>query len=179
MSETGQKKNVTLIIALISIAALGLCCLLVLPAILFPVFAQAKLAAKWAASMTNAKSVNLSLIMYTTDNNDTLPMKENWVDATTKYRKSDEAMTLPIASSKDDGFRYDLAFYAKSSGKRLSQMSSPASEATIFESGQNEKNQFGGWELLPDPPRYKQAAIVGYGDGHVKSEKVATLKSRP
>ncbi|MGP0073551.1 MAG: prepilin-type N-terminal cleavage/methylation domain-containing protein [Bryobacteraceae bacterium] len=63
-----MKKAFTLIELLVVIAIIA-----ILAAILFPVFAQAKLAAKKTASISNQKQMGLALLMYTNDYDDTYP----------------------------------------------------------------------------------------------------------
>ena len=60
-----MKRAFTLIELLVVIAIIA-----ILAAILFPVFAQAKEAAKKTACMSNMKQIGLSLQMYLTDNDD-------------------------------------------------------------------------------------------------------------
>jgi len=67
-----MKKAFTLIELLVVIAIIA-----ILAAILFPVFAQAKLAAKKAVCISNAKELNLAFIMYAGDNEDTMVSQEN------------------------------------------------------------------------------------------------------
>jgi hypothetical protein len=50
----------------------------ILAAILFPVFAQAKQAAKGAASLSNAKQTGLAAFMYEGDTDDRSPMHTSW-----------------------------------------------------------------------------------------------------
>lgn len=76
MSKGGQtlamiNKNraFTLIELLVVIAIIA-----ILAAILFPVFAQAKAAAKKVSSLSNTKNIGLGIIIYNTDNDDVLPM---------------------------------------------------------------------------------------------------------
>ena len=59
----------TLIELLVVIAIIA-----ILAAILFPVFAQAKAAAKKVASLSNTKNIGLGVIMYCSDVDDVLPM---------------------------------------------------------------------------------------------------------
>lgn len=59
----------TLIELLVVIAIIA-----ILAAILFPVFAQAKEAAKDTADLSNAKQMGLSMLMYATDYDDALPL---------------------------------------------------------------------------------------------------------
>ncbi len=64
-----MKRAFTLIELLVVIAIIA-----ILAAILFPVFAQAKAAAKKAACLSNTKQIGMGLYMYLTDFDDALPM---------------------------------------------------------------------------------------------------------
>ncbi len=68
-----MKRAFTLIELLVVIAIIA-----ILAAILFPVFAQAKLAAKGTASLSNAKQTNLAAIMYSGDVDDTALLDAAW-----------------------------------------------------------------------------------------------------
>jgi prepilin-type N-terminal cleavage/methylation domain-containing protein/prepilin-type processing-associated H-X9-DG protein len=67
------RKGFTLIELLVVIAIIA-----ILAAILFPVFAQAKLAAKKASDLSNFKQVGLGIMMYTTDYDDVYPLSYFW-----------------------------------------------------------------------------------------------------
>src|SRR4051812_42174668 len=67
--ERLMRKAFTLIELLVVIAIIA-----ILAAILFPVFAQAKAAAKKTACLSNYKQIGLGLYMYLTDSDDALPM---------------------------------------------------------------------------------------------------------
>ena len=64
-----MKRAFTLIELLVVIAIIA-----ILAAILFPVFAQAKEAAKKTASLSNAKQTGTSMVIYSTDSDDRFPM---------------------------------------------------------------------------------------------------------
>ena len=64
-----RNRAFTLIELLVVIAIIA-----ILAAILFPVFAQAKAAAKKISSLSNTKNIGLGIMMYSTDSDDTLPM---------------------------------------------------------------------------------------------------------
>ncbi len=66
-----MRKAFTLIELLVVIAIIA-----ILAAILFPVFAQAKLAAKKAVSISNQKQIGLGLILYSTDSDDIYPRQD-------------------------------------------------------------------------------------------------------
>src|SRR5690349_294418 len=73
MKENLRSRAFTLIELLVVIAIIA-----ILAAILFPVFAQAKAAAKGAASISNSKQHVLAMIMYAGDNEDYLPLAVAW-----------------------------------------------------------------------------------------------------
>ncbi|HCD99964.1 MAG TPA: prepilin-type cleavage/methylation domain-containing protein, partial [Armatimonadetes bacterium] len=62
-----MKRAFTLIELLVVIAIIA-----ILTAILFPVFAQAKLSAKRTQDLSNVKQLALGALMYASDNDDTL-----------------------------------------------------------------------------------------------------------
>ena len=67
-----MKKAFTLIELLVVIAIIA-----ILAAILFPVFAQAKLSAKKAVSISNQKQIGLGLVLYAGDSDDVYPRQDN------------------------------------------------------------------------------------------------------
>jgi prepilin-type N-terminal cleavage/methylation domain-containing protein len=67
-----KRRGFTLIELLVVIAIIA-----ILAAILFPVFAQAKAAAKRSASLSNAKQITLGAIMYSSDNDDLFVLMQN------------------------------------------------------------------------------------------------------
>lgn len=87
-----QRNAFTLIELLVVIAIIA-----ILAAILFPVFSQAKIAAKKTVDLSNMKQISLALMMYADDNEDQLPPcredllnkgQATWVDAIQPYSKS-------------------------------------------------------------------------------------------
>ena len=69
-----MKKAFTLIELLVVIAIIA-----ILAAILFPVFAQAKMAAKKTQSISNTKQVNLGLLLYLPDYDDLYPRNDDCI----------------------------------------------------------------------------------------------------
>ena len=67
-----MKKAFTLIELLVVIAIIA-----ILAAILFPVFAQAKLAAKKTSSLADVKEIGLAEIMYQNDSDDYFVLESN------------------------------------------------------------------------------------------------------
>src|SRR5579871_3967714 len=66
---TTHRRGFTLIELLVVIAIIA-----ILAAILFPVFAQARAAARQASSLSNSKQISLVILMYTQDYDETYPM---------------------------------------------------------------------------------------------------------
>ena len=108
-----QRRAFTLIELLVVIAIIA-----ILAAILFPVFAQAKAAAKASADLSNVKQINLGMIQYTADTDDTYPRAWNndvcrtyrvglgsdryhWQDSIYPYIKSDAIFKSPSANIPD------------------------------------------------------------------------------
>ncbi|MFZ4509275.1 MAG: prepilin-type N-terminal cleavage/methylation domain-containing protein, partial [Fimbriimonas sp.] len=68
-----NRKAFTLIELLVVIAIIA-----ILAAILFPVFAQAKMAAKKTADLSGVKQLSLGVAMYGNDYDDTFPFAWGW-----------------------------------------------------------------------------------------------------
>ena len=110
-TKTNSTRAFTLIELLVVIAIIA-----ILAAILFPVFAQAKAAAKTSACLSNTKQVGLAIVQYTTDNDDTYTGgwyvnlwatrdstvdpagRYTWVDAVYPYIKSTGVLTCPMSA---------------------------------------------------------------------------------
>lgn len=112
------RRAFTLIELLVVIAIIA-----ILAAILFPVFASAKAAAKASADVSNVKQINLGIIQYTSDNNDTYSRNWNndvfttyavgvgadryhWMDAVYPYIKSADIFRGPTANITGDHATY-------------------------------------------------------------------------
>ena len=92
------RKAFTLIELLVVIAIIS-----ILAAILFPVFAQAKTAAKRIVDLSNIKQVCLATMMYASDHDDTMPYGAYWVDVPTVGWKifTWRITTAPYIKNKD------------------------------------------------------------------------------
>lgn len=139
----------------------------VLAAVMFPVFSQAKLAAKKTSTLSNAKQHALGLLMYATDYDDVLPYKD-WCDLSQPYIKGDFYTSTILSDGK--ATRYDFAFGSTLLGESLTAVERPADTFLTFESKNNSKNQVGGIELVPMPGRYSVSGSTGscvsFTDGH-------------
>jgi prepilin-type N-terminal cleavage/methylation domain-containing protein len=105
------RRAFTLIELLVVIAIIA-----ILAAILFPVFASAKEAAKKTACISNHKQLAMSTIMYMSDSDGTAPIgvgfnRPSWVlffvhDLTSPYRKNKDLLTCPTYPNSAKGADY-------------------------------------------------------------------------
>ena len=96
--KTQRSAAFTLIELLVVIAIIA-----ILAAILFPVFAQAKLAAKKAAAISQYKQTGTSIILYTSDADDQFPLGSvpNLTTANVTYRNTDFTPLTPAGWNND------------------------------------------------------------------------------
>ncbi|MBI1334958.1 MAG: prepilin-type N-terminal cleavage/methylation domain-containing protein [Armatimonadetes bacterium] len=108
-----QRRAFTLIELLVVIAIIA-----ILAAILFPVFAQAKMAAKRTSDLSNVKNITLGVVIYESDTDDMLPLSrlvDNGADWWTSKMHSWKDATLPYI--KNGGKNYGAGeTYKQTSG---------------------------------------------------------------
>lgn len=177
---TPPKRNTTLIVILAIFGGLLVCCVPIMAAILFPVFGQAKLAAQKTASLTNMKQIALGALQYAEENQEHLPAKEIWCDRLGSY-VDESAWNAPVVGAVKPGEpRYDYAMLDTVGGRDMDSFQNPDLDILFFESGFSKKNQFGKFELLPDPPRYqkdgKGQALVAYANGSARAVPYEDLR---
>ena len=95
-----MRKAFTLIELLVVIAIIA-----ILAAILFPVFAQAKLAAKKTQVLSNCKQIATGQLLYINDSDDVSPAlgQGDWTDHIYPYVKSEDLFMNPIRNDFDGG----------------------------------------------------------------------------
>jgi len=90
-SRLAMRRAFTLIELLVVIAIIA-----ILAAILFPVFAQAKAAAKKTACLSNNKQIGIGMMLYTNDNDDTYPGNDQWEPSPLNSNPSDPRMPYDL-----------------------------------------------------------------------------------
>ena len=99
-----RRKGFTLIELLVVIAIIA-----ILAAILFPVFAQAKAAAKSSADLSNTKQMGLALLMYAGDADDRFPFamdsawQSTWASVSQPYAKNYGVYRSPLDTNFKSG----------------------------------------------------------------------------
>lgn len=195
-----MKKAFTLIELLVVIAIIA-----ILAAIVFPVFARAKEAAKKISCLSNVRQIGMSYQMYATDNDDFLPLtldsQSSWVDQCQPYLKSRAILRCPSdtssnwddpTASKRRKTSYFINFYMTGDftledGSRycnLTSIPAPSSVIYLAESVNNAKGDHFhpmDWESEGDAVteialgRHTDGANYAYVDGHARWSKFSPL----
>ncbi len=165
-----KKTNTTLWIVLGVVGGVGACGCIVLAAILFPVFGQAKVAAKEAAKkvacLSNTKQQALGLIMYSTDHDDRFPGAKGWMDSVMEYTKNEAVYHCPSVEGSPN---YGYALSRKLAGKKTVDIPNPRTEILVFESTLAGRSAVGGRETMPSPGRHRGNNNAAFADGRAQS----------
>ncbi len=136
-----QKSNKTLVIVLIVVGVVVACgCLAIVPAILFPVFSQAKHQAIAVQNLQQAKEIAVAMNVYAVNSDDMLPIAETWADSLSPYLSDPDVLNSPV--TKDGNFGY--AFNEALSSASLLAIPDPSATPLIFNTNQSGNNRFGG-----------------------------------
>ncbi|MCE9558382.1 MAG: hypothetical protein K8R88_05475 [Armatimonadetes bacterium] len=153
---------------LLGVGGLSCVCVSMMAAVLFPVFSQAKLAAKQTATLSNVKQLCLGATMYSNDFDGTMMPAKEWNASIFPYTKNSlvlEDSTLP-SSSDQRGIGFNSATAIKDTGM----MKDPSSVVVFGQTstpGQDAK-------VTLETMRFGMGrASVGFADGH------ATRKAAP
>lgn len=110
MSTLSRRNGFTLIELLVVIAIIA-----ILAAILFPVFAKAREKARQSSCLSNTKQIDLAIIQYTQDYDETLPpgsypqtipLSLNWQSVLAPYCKNTQIFTCPSQAGNGYGWNY-------------------------------------------------------------------------
>jgi prepilin-type processing-associated H-X9-DG protein len=146
----------------------GLCllgCCVFLPALLFPIFSQAREKARHVECMSNLKALALAQLMYANDYNDYLPTASRWGDLIRPYVKPDEYRCPSIP--KGQGFGY--AMNVRLSRQKVSRLTMPSQIPLLYDSSNLAWNAHDPVTSLPNPPRHIRLNNIAFADGHVEA----------
>lgn len=141
----------------------------ILAAILFPVFSQAREAARQVSCLSNVKQQTLALQMYSQDYDDILPSGKTWMSELLPYTKDEQLFHCPSVSAQGPT-AFGYAFNSELSRKNARKISSPQTTVMTFDSSNLTKDASDAVRSLPNPPRHRNRGNnIGYADGHAKS----------
>jgi prepilin-type processing-associated H-X9-DG protein len=144
----------------------ALASILVLAAILFPVFATSHRSGPRLTCLSRVKQITLGHMIYASDHDDRLTLASTWEDGVEPYVK--QRFSCPEAPGK----RYGYAMLDNLSAAKLTAMKKPAAVPLTIESAACIPNAHGDERLIPNPGRHGGSNTVGYADGHAKSVRV-------
>ncbi len=134
-------------------------------------FGRAKERASDVMCMSNTKQIALGLMMYSSDNDDILPMADKWSDAIGQYVGNNERVFQCPKGSPNQRSHY--GFNRNLGGLATSKVKSPAKTVMVFETDGG-WNVSGGAELLLKKPRH-ELIIICFADGHCEAVKPSSL----
>jgi prepilin-type processing-associated H-X9-DG protein len=158
--------------ALIGCVGLPLFGVLILSALLFPVFAQAREKARQTSCLSNCKQMALGALMYTQDYDEVLPPKDTaWQPLLMPYIRNERVFKCPSALTEPASY----AMNAEIVGKKLKKISVPEAVPLLFDANATAPSAL----AAPTAMAYrhggkKNYANVAFLDGHAKAQKKST-----
>jgi hypothetical protein len=149
---------------LVRILVYGLLVLIV-AAILFPVFAKAKMTTGKDRCSGQIRQMIHGLDLYATDNQGRLPVADRWMDSIFGYLNRNET----LFHEPDDMPKgtYGYAMEGKASALAIDTVAKPRTYPLVFDSSLSQRNAVGNLTSLPRPQRHFWGNHVGYLDGNV------------
>lgn len=159
MPKTTGQKVLTFVVGLVLLA--------IVVAILFPVFAPARVPYHGRSITSTLKQLGLANIMYAGDHDDRMPPKEAWMDAIFPYTKNEALYHDPTI--KDAGKEpYGIAFFSPLSLLDIETLEAHEDVPLVFQSRLRTRNASSQLSTLPNPPRFEKGNVVGFLDTHTK-----------
>lgn len=135
-----------------------------LAAILYPVFAQAREAARTTSCLSNVKQMSLGLLMYCQDYDERMPRGSDWMDVIGPYIKNETLYHCPTVGRQDSS-SYGYAYNSALALKNLGDIAQPESTTLIFDSSNLLRNAADPVTSLPQPPRHHGRDLITHESG--------------
>ncbi len=170
----GQLQGFAAAVVGIVLSALMVLLLPIMAAMLLPALAKAKTKAQTVQCMNHVKQLNLALMMYATDHNDTFPPADSWCDLIKPYAgNSGEVFHCAAQPGAQCSYRHN----SDVANKRLSEVGAPATTVLIFSSAEG-WNLSGRREAALAHHHGNGALMIGFTDGHVEVVSPARAASQ-
>lgn len=138
---------------------------MILAAIIFPIFANARYNAVDTICLSNMKNIGVALQMYTEDNESNYPSEKSWSDSLSPYIRGNAIQKCPCVP------QYGYAMNSKISGKSSTALMKHTSVQTpvVFETDILSPNLSIPFDLAKIAYRHQnhRASNILYLDGHV------------
>lgn len=142
----------------------GILCVLVIAAVVFPVFASGHPVSRRVACLSNLKQSSIAMLIYLADWDDSFPRRDEWIDSVYPYCKRWEVFHCPQAPNTKWGY----AFNAALDQAKQTKLADPKTVPMLYDSVNPVKNASDLVTSLPAVPRHSRN-FMGYADGHVKA----------
>ena len=151
--------------------------LLLLIAILYPVFEHGRGVSNSFACLTNVKFLAIAGEMYAEDYNGRLPPAPQWMDATFPYVKDYQVYSCPVVSENQPSqdahspvpknAHFGYSFNPVYSCRKTGSFTNPTGAPLIYDSTYLFWNAAGPLNTLPNPGRHHGGNNIGFVNGHV------------
>jgi hypothetical protein len=161
---------------------------LVLAAILVPVFASAREKAREVSCLSNLKEQGLAALTYSQDWDNTLPAARGWMETLEPYvTKADNGLhgasiqsrfQCPDAVANYSGTLknvYGYAYNSRLSRVKLDKVEAPAEMVMIFESSSLLRNADDPFRSVARPGRHYGGNVICFADGYARFANEWTL----
>ena len=148
--------------------------LIVLVAILQPVFWSAREKARQSSCINNVKQIDLALLMYAQDWNETFPPAAKWTALSEKYVPKNDSSNpwhCPGTSSP-----YSYALNKPVGGLAMTDADALANTIALFEMEADNKNAVGDKRNNSAVNRHNGGSTYGFLDGHVAWRNEYSIK---
>ena len=145
MSVSRKPRGFTLIELLVVIAIIA-----ILAAILFPVFARAREAARATSCKNNVKQITTGILMYAQDYDEILPINNpvRWYNAIDAYVKNAGVLRCPSYVQTQRGYGTNVNLIGWSSSQTLAAVQSPAETVLVGDAAQCNANVSSDYNVL-------------------------------
>ncbi|MEZ0327863.1 MAG: hypothetical protein ACAH95_18355 [Fimbriimonas sp.] len=148
-------------IALRIVGALVLIAVLAL--VLYPAFSPKTSAPQHSACYIQMRQCAIGLSMYSADNDDVLPARDTWMDATFGYSQTNENFHCTAMESPGE---YGIALNSALIGVKIVP---DRDVALVFDSSVLTRNATAPLSSAPNPGRHGGYDVVGFVDTHVRA----------
>lgn len=143
---------------------LGILCVLVIAAIMFPVFASGHPVSHRTPCLSSLKQSSTAMLIYRADADGGFPDRDEWVDVLYPYTKRWEVFHCPKVLKTPWGYAFNGAL-SRTNEKDLR---APDTVPMLYDSANPMKNASDLYTSPPTVPRHERNC-VSYADGHARA----------
>jgi len=170
----GQLGGLGVAIAGVVVSGMMFMMIPIMAAMMLPALARAKSRAQTVQCMSHVKQLNLALLMYATDHNDTFPPAESWCDLIKPYGGG---LTVMFECPSQPQGQCAFAYNAALANKKTSEIRNPAQTVLVFSSAEGWNRAGGRDKAVPHKHNNRNGLTLGFADGHTETVSGARAAS--